>query len=1298
MDPRFPINHRIDVAHQLVDSLINYLDQETDQPPADFEEKLAKIVSRLIICEEVSMKPKLNAKELKSLNTKLVSITQDLNDIQSTLPQKTDEQAQMIMGTDTKTEKTSGPTSTQDKVRSHPPIDVKLTFFFDLKFTDHNGVMNKFLNRSIEGKLPAIAPRSIISQSNNQDVRDNPLETTLLKCYKEWDIYQQKDGELIIFIPKSLNKYPDDFDLNINNLTKIDLQQAFSAPERKATFDDYAALFSKHPKMTKLINVSGHGGVGSPAGMDGETYEKFLALISKNKCQGLTIFSCYAGGKNSLLHLPKEKNSAHPSRILYERRIQFPVVTRSISDLPTETLSEGYKDFGLFMQEFENFLHSKKGATIAEYRAALQRANEGAATNDLNYHLLYLPPSKGDIPGGFRPVKEDEGCFSLTYHELSRQKLSLEKAAKLNPTEKRAVVIDNQHSFELHLPVVDCPLDFQKRDPTWYSMVPGNAHHFIESIQSSNDIVKDFFNLTELQYRSEGMGANKLFLIRNEGQPYEKIAVNFEKTDRQTIYYSEGKYYYQSGNDSPQEISKLSYILCLDRWIAASRPDPKAVRSQTGGQQDEALFETTIRQHGFLGEDEDLFLQYPQIFQTDDPKPSELLSLYNTWNLTQEDENALVLHFLLTDRITLFKWCIGPRPFTNKEVLAEKAADKNNPELVKFLIERRVIDVMSPTGMKCMYAAAKNGNLELIEFLGKKNPQLYTKTGEGWPPVFGALFANDEKVLEMFQSRGADLAYQDNEGKTLLSFAAELRCARKRYPDHVEKLLEMGVNPNLGKPNPLLTAILNGDIALVKLLLDKGADINVEVDQNSPSLAVLAILKGSPKLIQLVIDHPSFKASGGNHKITPLIAAIRTGNRPLIEELFSKGIKIPADLNHGIERLIVNGLSRFKFEKDLSTIKWLLDQAENEPRIVQWLVKALIPTDCAIMMKLIKENRVDIHSEAVVEQILRRMNDGMRSYLPSSLPLLTLLRNKGALNDGILKKFNTWKGHLLLSKELIGLGCKPTGQMLTSFIATNNWELFKFAVEKGGDLNEAYNEYEDYDEYEVPEEKTTPFLKVIRRNPELIDFCLEHGAEINGGGDGVPSPLISVLKIDHPEIREAEFLRLLQAGADINQEVNGTEPLSVAIDKGDPSVIKLCLDNGAKASEKGRTGGILEYAIYRGSVKSFQLLKQYGMTISDKRIKNKDLLSVAYMNGGRELFEEVLAEVKSSPTIEKHKGMFWNKIIQNEDIEVVRKLAAFDDKRLVRELIKFIEELPSEGLTKVKPEFIAAIKSIAERD
>ena len=96
---------------------------------------------------------------------------------------------------------------------------------------------------------------------------------------------------------------------------------------------------------------------------------------------------------------------------------------------------------------------------------------------------------------------------------------------------------------------------------------------------------------------------------------------------------------------------------------------------------------------------------------------------------------------------------------------------------------------------------------------------------------------NGIRILKILLKYGANLEAFDNNGLSALHFAVQFRLYRV-----VKILLSHGIDINLGHPTsfngtPLVIAIRNDDVAMVKLLVDSGADINNIQDDFAFSIA-----------------------------------------------------------------------------------------------------------------------------------------------------------------------------------------------------------------------------------------------------------------------------------------------------------------------------------------------------------------------------------------------------------------------------------------------------------------------------
>lgn len=225
-----------------------------------------------------------------------------------------------------------------------PIIDMKLAFICDIDGADANGSMLPSIRNLIISRIPFITTRSVLCGSNNVKKKLEPvleIEKLLSNKSAEWTIFQEnseQSREFLVFIPKSSTGEKEAADLlksldfkDDGTLKRISSREALVPPRTKALLGSFLNLFVENPKNSKLIFIGGHGGVGQPAGLSKENYPIFLQFLNKQNCRGAIIFSCYAGGESTLIHIK------HP--------FKFPIIMRSIGDFPTLSNQKAEADF-----------------------------------------------------------------------------------------------------------------------------------------------------------------------------------------------------------------------------------------------------------------------------------------------------------------------------------------------------------------------------------------------------------------------------------------------------------------------------------------------------------------------------------------------------------------------------------------------------------------------------------------------------------------------------------------------------------------------------------------------------------------------------------------------------------------------------------------------------------------------------------------------------------------------------------------------------------------------------------------
>jgi ankyrin repeat protein len=198
------------------------------------------------------------------------------------------------------------------------------------------------------------------------------------------------------------------------------------------------------------------------------------------------------------------------------------------------------------------------------------------------------------------------------------------------------------------------------------------------------------------------------------------------------------------------------------------------------------------------------------------------------------------------------------------------------------------IPIAKPTDADLM-EALKNENVPRSMNLLRRgaNPNALTKDKKNSALGYAAETGDRELVLELLK-RGAHV-----NPKNPLTESPLVAALVREQMDIARLLMERGANVNpentgdLGE-RPLTEAVALGDLALVKLILNRGGEINYTAKSGTTALA-MAAAKGNLSLMQFLLSRGARIDKAADTDLWLLKGALVSGKLPVVELVLAKG-------------------------------------------------------------------------------------------------------------------------------------------------------------------------------------------------------------------------------------------------------------------------------------------------------------------------------------------------------------------------------------------------------------------------
>jgi ankyrin repeat protein len=481
-----------------------------------------------------------------------------------------------------------------------------------------------------------------------------------------------------------------------------------------------------------------------------------------------------------------------------------------------------------------------------------------------------------------------------------------------------------------------------------------------------------------------------------------------------------------------------------------------------------------------------------------------------------------------------------------------------------------------------------------------------------WRPLSLASREGHSSIVRLLLEYGAEVdALGTDTNHTALCVAAQYN-----HIEVVELLLRAGANVNIGAerqcgPYSLLSAAKGGNLAILKLFVEHGADINKPSCSTGLTLIFFAAEHHHYSIVKYLLEDGVPAAKQFSLRGAPLLTACRNGDVELVKLLFDRRVQIGYDLRGHSKTAMATAVSM----GHTVVVNELLSRGADFKAEEGNLLRTACSGNNLELVRVLLDHGIDVNANNVCaltaaaprgerglfELLLERGTDmkagGGRALSEAKAyqrdDIVEYLIDHGAVEtyrDPYTKLISASRDRDFPAVEqmmIAGIDPNmegPDGRAIRVAIdATYNLLVVKLLLRYGASLKQ---------------EKDILATLLQKNDLDLVILLIEHGVKV-----GAEAPKISRMTAARGNIKAAKMLLdediYLEDESGINHRPLPSQFYFTAARNGHNDMIQFLIDRGALAADIKEKGAIeLYHALTSNKLETAKLLMRYGAELS----------------------------------------------------------------------------------------------------